>query len=243
MPGSIIARALSHVGSLFPLPDADPEARATIRRVKPYTMTSPERIFSVIQAARYIVSAGIAGEIVECGVWRGGSMMAAALTLAQLGRLDLPMRLFDTYEGMSAPTAADVDITGRPASRRFARARRGQGSTWCKASIEDVQANMASTGYDMRRVQLVKGKVEDTIPARAPEAISLLRLDTDWYESTRHELLHLYPRLSRGGVLIIDDYGYWQGSRQATDEFFASAGVTMLLNRVDYTGRVGVKLA
>ncbi|HSR89761.1 MAG TPA: TylF/MycF/NovP-related O-methyltransferase, partial [Gemmatimonadales bacterium] len=79
-------------------------------------------------------------------------------------------------------------------------------------------------------------------PDAAPSTISLLRLDTDWYESTRHELTHLFPRLSPGGVLIIDDYGHWQGARKATDEYFARHSVRMLLNRIDYTGRIGVKL-
>jgi hypothetical protein len=87
----------------------------------------------------------------------------------------------------------------------------------------------------------VRGKVEDTLPAQAPEQIALLRLDTDWYESTRHELEHLYPRLVSGGVLIIDDYGYWQGARQATDEYFAGRGIHLLLNRIDITGRIAIK--
>jgi O-methyltransferase len=91
--------------------------------------------------------------------------------------------------------------------------------------------------------RLVKGKVEDTVPKNAPEKIALLRLDTDWYESTRHELVHLFPRLVPGGVLIIDDYGHWQGARKAVDEYIAGNQVKILLNRVDYTGRIGVKIA
>jgi hypothetical protein len=95
----------------------------------------------------------------------------------------------------------------------------------------------------MSHVRLVKGKVEDTVPKNAPEKIALLRLDTDWYESTRHELVHLFPRLLPGGVLIIDDYGHWQGARKAVDEYIAGNQVKILLNRVDYTGRIGVKIA
>jgi len=82
--------------------------------------------------------------------------------------------------------------------------------------------------------------VEDTVPKEAPDQISILRLDTDWYESTRHELDHLYPRLSSGGVLLIDDYGYWQGSRQAVDEFIERTGARLLLQRMS-SGRVAVK--
>lgn len=82
--------------------------------------------------------------------------------------------------------------------------------------------------------------VEDTVPADAPDTISILRLDTDWYTSTRHELTHLYPRLSSGGVLIIDDYGYWQGSRTAVEEFLAETGARLLLTRIS-AGRLAVK--
>jgi hypothetical protein len=91
-------------------------------------------------------------------------------------------------------------------------------------------------------VRFVKGLVEDTLPSSAPESIALLRLDTDWYESTRHELIHLFPRLVSGGVLILDDYGHWQGARKALDEYFEEHGVKMLLNRIDYSARIGVKL-
>jgi O-methyltransferase len=70
----------------------------------------------------------------------------------------------------------------------------------------------------------------------------LLRLDTDWYDSTRHELVHLFPRLSQGGVLIIDDYGHWKGARQAVDDYLKESGTRLLLNRIDYTGRIAVKV-
>lgn len=109
-----------------------------------------------------------------------------------------------------------------------------------------MQANLRRTAYDPARLHYVKGKVEDTIPSspdgvQAPERIALLRLDTDWYESTRHEMVHLYPRLVPGGVLIIDDYGHWQGSRKAVDEYFAENGPPLLLNRIDDPGRLAVK--
>jgi O-methyltransferase len=104
-----------------------------------------------------------------------------------------------------------------------------------------VRQAVLSTGYDAARLHFVKGKVEDTLPAEAPPQICLLRLDTDWYESTRHELRHLYPRLARGGVLIIDDYGHWQGARQATDEYLAEQRIPLLLNRIDYGARIALK--
>jgi hypothetical protein len=105
-----------------------------------------------------------------------------------------------------------------------------------------VKQAVYSTGYNRDKFHFVQGMVEDTLPEKAPEQIALLRLDTDWYESTRHELIHLFPRLSRGGVLIIDDYGDWEGARKAVDEYIAQHNVAILLNRIDHTGRIGVKL-
>lgn len=224
------------------LRDADDAARAIVRRVEPFTMTTQEKLFGLVQAVRYLTRAKLPGAVVECGVWRGGSSMAAALTLLEGGPAQRDLFLYDTYEGMTMPTAADKDWRGRSAVPMFQRAARGDDqSSWCYASIEDVRANLGSTGYDAGRLHFVKGKVEDTIPAQMPEQIALLRLDTDWYESTRHEMVHLYPRLVRGGVLILDDYGYWEGARRAVDEYFAEQGIAILLNRLDSSGRVAIK--
>jgi O-methyltransferase len=110
------------------------------------------------------------------------------------------------------------------------------------SSLEDVKRVMAATGYEPGKTVFVPGRVEDTIPASAPETIALLRLDTDWYQSTYHELTHLYPRLAVGGVLIIDDYGHWQGARKAVDQYIREQKLKLLLCRIDYTGRVCVKL-
>lgn len=130
---------------------------------------------------------------------------------------------------------------GEHAAEELAAASKGAGTRniWAYATLDDARANMQSTVYPTDLQRYVKGKVENTIPAEAPEAIALLRLNTDWYESTRHELTHLWPRLQQGGVLIIDDYGHWEGARKAVDEFFADHPV--LLARVDYTGRMTVK--
>lgn len=224
--------------------DIDASAAATMRLVRPYTMTSPERLFALVQAVRHVCAAAIPGDIVECGVWRGGSMMAAARTLLECGDGSRHLYLFDTFEGMSAPDARDVGIDGQPAAQLLAAQDRSDPqSAWCYATLDDVRSALSSIPYEAGRVHFVKGKVEDTLPAGAPERIAILRLDTDWYESTRHELEHLYPRLSPGGVLIIDDYGHWAGCRQAVDEYFAARGLHVLLNRVDYTGRIAVKPA
>jgi hypothetical protein len=205
-------------------------------------MTSPERLFSLIEAIRYLSRARIPGSFVECGVWRGGSMMAAALTLLENSDSQRDLYLFDTFEGMSTPTDADVSIDGKSAGALLQSPRStAADSAWCYATLPDVQAALSSTSYPAQRLHFIPGRVEDTLPRQAPQSIALLRLDTDWYESTRHELEHLYPRLVPGGVLIIDDYGHWAGCRKAVDEYFAAKGILILLNRVDYTGRIAVK--
>jgi hypothetical protein len=144
---------------------------------------------------------------------------------------------------MTAPTEKDKASSGKSAADILAETERKEGySVWAFASLEDVQKNLASTGYPMDRVRFVKGKVEDTIPAGAPEKIAFLRLDTDWYESTKHELEHLYDRLVPHGVLIIDDYGHWAGSRQAVDEYLAKLPPPRpYLARLDYAARVAIK--
>ncbi|MYS24770.1 Macrocin-O-methyltransferase (TylF), partial [Streptomyces sp. DvalAA-14] len=219
--------------------DYDDEARETIQAVRPYTMTSPERVNAFILAVRHITKHRIPGAIVECGVWRGGSMQAAARTLLAAGDTERELYLFDTFEGMPPPTDRDKRRDGEAAADLMARQEKDR-PIWAVAGLEDVQEGFSHVPYPAERVHYVQGLVEDTIPAQAPEQIAILRLDTDWYASTRHELEHLYPRLASGGVLLIDDYGWWQGSREAVDEFLEKTGAQLLLLRMD-EGRVAVK--
>lgn len=219
--------------------NVDEAEDATIAAVKPFTKTSNERILAVRDAILYVERFRIPGAIVECGVWRGGSMMAAARTLLEIDAVDRDIYLFDTYEGMTEPSADDISFMGESAATLMANKRTAE-TVLAYASIEDVRGNMRRTGYPEARLHFVKGPVEETLPEKAPAQIALLRLDTDWYESTRHELEHLIPRLVPNGVLIVDDYGHWRGSRKAVDEFLAVTNRPVLLNRTDYTGRMAV---
>jgi len=228
---------LDQTGPQYP-PDFLDDETEIIRDVRRWTLTSPERIYALIQAVRYVSANDIEGSIVECGVWKGGSMAAVARTLLQVHDVKRDLYLFDTFEGMSEPTAKDVDYSGQYASDVM---RGNPGFRCADAPLESVTKVLHGTGYPKERIHFVKGKVEETIPRFSPDRISLLRLDTDWYDSTKHELVHLFPRLSEGGVVVIDDYGHWRGSRQACDEYFASNRVPILLDRIDYTGRIAVK--
>lgn len=213
-----------------------------LNQVSPFTMTSRERLVAMCDAVSYVSRFQIPGAIVECGVWRGGSMMAAALTLIQCGDTSRELYLYDTFAGMTDPTHDDVDLRGRPAADTMislGQNNKGE-SRWCNASLADVEANMSSTGYPRERMRFLAGPVEETIPAAVPDGIALLRLDTDWYESTAHELQHLVPLMAPGAVLIVDDYGHWQGAQKAVDEYLLALDLPLLLNRIDYTGRIAV---
>ena len=212
------------------------------KKVCNHTMTSPERIYSLIEAVKYIETNQIQGDIVECGVWKGGSMMAVAETLQSLKSNNRSLYLYDTYEGMSEPTDADKTFSGEDAKQLLEKdADKEKNMVWAYSALDTVKAGMQSTGYPSEQIHYIKGMVEDTIPKNIPEKIAILRLDTDWYESTKHELIHLFPLLSKNGVLILDDYGHWAGAKKAVDEYIAEKNICILLNRIDATGRIAIK--
>ena len=223
--------------------DFEPFHKEIIEKVRPYTMTSVERLFTLIESVKYIVQHNIPGDIVECGVWKGGSMMAVAETLHKLGQTNRQLFLYDTFAGMTAPTQADKAHTEESAEELLQKdaGKKTESAVWAYSSLSEVKANLSLIGYPEKNIHFIEGDVLKTIPGVSSEQIALLRLDTDWYESTKHEMEHLYPRLVQKGVLIIDDYGFWKGSRQAVDEYIAANNVHILLNRIDDTGRVAIK--
>lgn len=225
----------------YPDIDSDEQFVRIYGSCRPYTMTSIERMYALYKATAYVALHGIPGDLVECGAWRGGSAMLMAYTLLELGGPLPKLHLYDTFAGMPPADRVDVDVSGRSANELLETSPR-TAAVWAVASMDEVAANMRRTGYPPELVDFVPGRVEDTLPDRAPTQVSLLHLDTDWYASTKHELTHLFPRLSAGGVLIIDDYGHWRGARAATDWFFAQCREPVLLTRIDYTGRIAVRL-
>ena len=201
-----------------------------------YTLTSMENCYSLYKAIQYIAQGNFLGDIVECGVWRGGSAMLAALTLIENNQTHRKIYLYDTYEGMAKPTDKDIDVHGTPYRLIWEKEK-----DLLTVSLEEVKKNMSSTGYPEENIVFVKGKVEDTIPNIIPNQIALLRLDTDLYESTYHELVHLYPKVTQQGVVIIDDYGYFQGAKEATDKYFNQESTKVMFHRIDHSCRVGIK--
>lgn len=222
--------------------------QAIMSQCRSYTMTSTDRMGALLEAVEYVIRRDIPGAFAECGVWRGGSVLAMLLKLKELGVSNRDVYLYDTFEGMTEPGAQDTSTFHPPARQAWDEAK-NQGKPMYDALFNpetfnesQVRKLLIDTGYPKERLHFVRGPVEQTIPATLPDRIALLRLDTDWYESTRHELEHLYPRLERSGVLIIDDYGHWEGARKATDEYFSSGkAAPVFLHRVDYTARLAIK--
>lgn len=224
--------------------DKDKAIFALIRE-KRLTMVSNERLSATFLACHYVCDRGIEGDFVECGVWRGGNSLAAA-NVFKSRSADRSVYLFDTFEGMTEPTDDDKMVAnGSSAMDIFRKRRKDDRTDWCYASIDEVSSHFAAAGLLDANVHLVKGDVQDTLgrDELLPRKISVLRLDTDWYESTRRELEVLYPRLSEGGVLLLDDYGFWEGAKKAVDEYFHENRNRPLLQNVDVSGRLGIKVS
>ena len=225
--------------------DIEPEFLAHWERVSPYTMTSLERGYALYQAVGHVCDRHIPGDFVECGVWRGGSCMLIALVLLARGETERRIYLYDTFSGMTEPSAEDrIAWNGRSVREKWEADREGRGHyfTGWAVGADEVRENLRSIGWPEGRTCLVEGDVATTLNEVVPQSVAVLRLDTDWYASTARELEVLYPRLERGGVLLIDDYGHFKGARKAVDDYFRDPARSILLSRVDYTGRMGVKL-
>jgi O-methyltransferase len=221
------------------------ETKLLYDECKPYTMVTIERINAVVGAIDYICKNNIEGDIVECGVWKGGAMYVAAKALVNRKVFNKKFFLFDTYDvdtfgKTTNESEFDKDYSGKTASDSI------NDKTFIKENynyhLVEVKKLLESTGYPKENFIYVIGRVENTIPTKEIKTISLLRLDTDWYESTKHELIHLYPFLADKGVLLIDDYGFWQGCRQAVDEYINENRLTVLLHRTDRDGRSVIKV-
>ncbi len=231
--------------SVIEYPDiSDPFFISLIEKIKPHTLTfggGVDAPWELYRSIEYIVRNGIPGDIVECGVWSGGSILLAAHALLHFGDTSRRIYLYDTFAGMPRPDEVDKRWDGVPALPTWEHYQQG-GGIWGFGGTEDhVREVVYSSGYPEDKFVFVRGKVEDTLPATRPEEVSLLRLDTDFYSSTYHELIHLYPLLSVAGILIIDDYGAFQGAKLATDQFIAENELKLFLSRINVNVRLAVK--
>jgi hypothetical protein len=235
-----------HFDHLRPVENHDitPWERVLLAEIATFTAQTPDAATALIRAVEYVLDAGIEGDFVECGVFMGASVVLMARTLLKRNVSDRKIWLYDTFEGMPEPSEKDVFYDGTRLLDIWKRKKRPNsiGSDDVYGPEEKVEENCRRTGYPRNNLIFVKGLVEDMIPERAPGKIALLRLDTDYYASTKHELEHLYPRLVKGGVLIIDDYGAHKGSQLATDEYIREHNLRLFLCRVNEHVRFAVKV-
>ena len=170
--------------------------------------------------------------------------MMMANTLVENGQFEREIWLYDTFDGMTNPTDDDIEVETKIKGIELLKGHdktTDKYNMWAYAPKDLVIKNMRSTTYPEKNIKYIEGKVEQTLTENSPREIALLRLDTDWYESTKIELEVLYPLLVSGGVLIIDDYGHFHGAKKAVDEYFHSINEEPLMHRIDYSGRMIVK--
>lgn len=211
------------------------------------TMLSEHRLVSLILTCKQVDSLGLRGDFVECGVWRGGASLLARLTFDSLGS-DRRVLLFDTFAGMTEPSVKDMkfgEVSSEKSLNKFHRLNRDEGNDWNYASLDEVKNSFVVAGVNMDSVKFIEGDVRKTllIGKNLPKHISVLRLDTDFYDSTLLELEVLYPLLEVGSPLILDDYGSWAGAKEAVDEFFSGGSFPRpLLYADDKSCRTGIKI-
>jgi|LakMenEpi03Aug12_release.lakeMendotaPanAssembly.Ray.scaffolds.fasta_scaffold186377_2 O-methyltransferase len=196
-----------------------------IKKAKNYSMTDYKNLYLSAQAIKYISENNIDGDIVECGVWKGGHIIIFK-SLCEKYELSKKIFAFDTFEGMTVSTEADLNYNEEKACdllNKVVITKNDGDNIWCYASLDSVKNNITNSTGNIANINFIKGDVCETLKetSNLPEKISLLRLDTDFYESTKIELQTLYPLLQEGGLLIIDDYGHWKGAKKAVDEYFS----------------------
>jgi hypothetical protein len=215
-----------------------------LRKITPHTLTlaaGVEAPWALYQSLEYLVRNNIPGDIVECGVWSGGSMLLAAHALIHFGDTSRRIWLYDTFDGIPKPDPVDARWDGTPALHTWEHFRK-TGRRWGYGGTRDhVRQVVCASGYPADQFVFVEGLVEDTLPASRPNRIALLRLDTDLYRSTYHELTHLYPLLPTGGILILDDDGGFQGVGRAADQYFTETRQPVFLPRINAGVRLLVK--
>jgi O-methyltransferase len=223
----------------FPL-DFEKEYIDIIKSVKPYTMTSHERLYQLIYCVKYVIENNIPGDLVECGVWRGGSILTMIKTLQSLKVSDRKLQLFDTFSSDDIFETKSAVAEDTPFQGSLEEIKESSGMDF-SVDLDDVKRVMRETGYPFENVVFNVGRVEETIPQSQIDRISLLRLDTDWYDSTKFQLEELYDKVVPNGVVIFDDYGFWKGHKKAADEFLEKRNIKPLMMRNDWSCRLFIK--
>ena len=210
-----------------------------------FSMTGFERMYFLIKAIEQIKNNKIQGDFVECGVWKGGNLI---LFQKMIEKLNIKKKIYayDTFKGMTDPGKFDYTFEKREAKEILSTLRKKKVDSkknivLAECSLDDVTKNYKKNTKLNKNLHCIKGPVETTLKIKKniPKKISILRLDTDWYESTKIELEILFPLLTKNGILIIDDYGYWKGAKKAVDQYFFKKPITLF--KIDFTSRFIIK--
>ena len=213
------------------------EEREIIKIAKKYSMTTEIRMWALINSIKKVDYEKIEGDIVECGIWKGGNIILINKLLKKI-KLNKKIYCYDTFEGMISTDKIDKEISSGRSSLQIIKDHEYYK---CESLLKETKKNISKNFDDINNIYFIKGRVEDTLTEEKniPDKISICRLDTDYYSSTKIELEVLYPRLVPGGFLIIDDYGHWSGCKKAVDEYFKDKFVMM--HYVDYACRLIIK--
>lgn len=211
-------------------------------KVRPYTMASSRRLANVYQLSKLVETHKLEGAFVECGVWKGGCIAVMAYVAKKVNS-NRKIWLFDSFEGLPEPNKKD----GAKALE-YAQGRSSgklEPINQCVGPLDDVKEIFFSIlKIDENNIVIRKGWFQDTLPIAKNEIgpIAILRVDGDWYESTKCCLENLYDNVISNGYVIIDDYSHWEGCKKAVEEFFEDRNIKVKLNKIDYTGRFFQKL-
>ena len=216
--------------------------KKTLETCSNFSMTGFDRMFFLIKAINQIHIDNVEGDFVECGVWRGGNLILFQKLIEKLNIKNKKIFAYDTFEGMTTPGNSDFSVNNEKALNIINNLKKknidpAKNIVLAKCDLENVKYNYYKNTKKNNNLILIKGDVEKTLKIKKnlPKKISILRLDTDWYKSTKIELETLFPLLSKNGILIIDDYGYWKGSKKAVDNYFKKKQINLI--KIDFTSR------
>jgi len=235
--------------------DFEAEAMELIGVIRSHTMTTIPRLVTLYQQVRYCETTGLTGAFVECGVWKGGAIGLMALANLRHGAVRRDLHLFDAYTEICEPDAQVDGARAVQETRKWTDGKGGSEGRLCPligfydtmggpGTLEDNRRLLEGTiGYPPERIHYHQGWFQDTVPTVAPTIgpIAILRLDGDWYASTKICLDYHYDHVVSGGIVIIDDYATYDGCRKAVDQFIAARGLKIFLSHVDKDCRYWIK--
>lgn len=238
--------------------DYQEEAGKIIERIRPYTMLSYESLITLYQQVRWSELNFIPGDFVECGIWKGGAVGLMAQTNLFFGKNERHIHCFDIFDNICEPDPK-IDgewaiqqasiLSGRP-PESFTGALKPVKNIYAShggaCTLEEVKMLIENKiGYPKEYLHYYKGWFQDTLPvnSRSIKEIALLRIDADWYASTKICLEYLYDKVVPGGFIIIDDYGTYDGCRKAVDEWITARGKKVFLHHASKDTRYWIKPA